>query len=77
MACRYYDVVTKKITAQLPDDVPGDAEAVAGLEDASVNETVNRALIEAVDRRRQDPAFRSSLRRIVAEDQELLERLAK
>jgi hypothetical protein len=67
----------KEITAQLPDDVPAHAEAVAGLEDTSVNETVNRALIEAIDRRRQDPAFQTSLRRIVREDQELLERLAK
>lgn len=67
----------KEITARLPDDVPAHAEAVAGLEDTSVKETVNRALIEAIDRRRQDTGFQTSLRRVVREDQELLERLAK
>lgn len=67
----------KEITAPLPDDVPAHAEAVAGLEDTSVKETVNRALIEAIDRRRHDTGFQTSLRRVVREDQELLERLAK
>ena len=67
----------KEITAQLPDDVPAHAEAVSGLEETSVKETVNRALIEAIDRRRQDTGFQTSFRRIVREDQELLERLAK
>ena len=42
-----------------------------------MNETVKQALAEAVERRRKDPAFRARLRRIIEEDQELLERLAK
>ena len=73
----YHDVMTKNLTVRLPDDIAADAEAVARVEGTSVNETVKQALIEAIDRRRKDPAFRTSLRRIVKEDQELLERLAK
>ena len=69
--------MTKNLTVRLPDDIAADAEAVARVEGTSVNETVKQALVEAIDRRRKDPAFRMSLRRIVKEDQELLERLAK
>ena len=69
--------MTKNLTVRLPDDIAADAEAVARVEGTSVNETVKQALIEAIDRRRKDPAFRTSLRRIGKEDQELLERLAK
>ena len=76
IAC-YHDVMTKNLTVRLPDDIAADAEAVARVEGTSVNETVKQALVEAIERRRKDPAFRTSLRRIVKEDQELLERLAK
>ena len=74
---RYHDVMTKNLTVRLPDHLAAEAEAVARVEGTSVNETVKQALIEAIDRRRKDPGFRTSLRRIVKEDQELLERLAK
>ena len=43
----------------------------------SLNETVKQALTEAVDRRRRDPKFKARVRRIIEEDRELLERLAK
>jgi hypothetical protein len=65
------------LRVRLPDELAADAEAVARVEGTSVNKTVKQALVEAVERRRKDPAFRASLRRIVKEDQELLERLAK
>ena len=69
--------MTKNLTIRLPDDLAADAEAVARVEGTSVNETVKQAVIEAIARRRKDPGFRASLRRIVKEDQELLKRLAK
>ncbi len=69
--------MTKNLTIRLPDDLAADAEAVARVEGISVNETVKQALIEAIDRRRKDPGFRASLARVVQEDQELLQRLAK
>jgi hypothetical protein len=43
----------------------------------SLNETVRRALVEAVEARRADPEFKSRVQRIIAEDRELLERLAR
>lgn len=65
------------MTVRLPNELAADAEALARVEGQSVNETVKQALAEAVERRRQDPKFRARLRRIIEEDQELLERLAQ
>lgn len=69
--------MSRNFTVRLPDDVARDAEALARVEGKSVNETVKTALIEAVERRRADPEFKRRLRRIIDEDQELLERLAR
>jgi predicted transcriptional regulator len=69
--------MTKNMTVRLPDDLAADAEALARAEGQSVNETVKQALAEAVERRRKDPKFRARLRKIIEEDRELLERLAK
>lgn len=67
----------KNLTVRLPDDVAADAEALARVEGQSLNETVKQALIEAVERRRKNPKFRARLAKIIKEDRELLERLAR
>lgn len=69
--------MTKHFTVRLSDDEAATAEALARAEGLSLNETVRRALIEAVEARRADPAFRSRVQRIIEEDRELLERLAR
>ena len=69
--------MTKNITVRLPDELAADAEALARVDGVSVNETVKRALAEAVAQRRKDPAFKKRVRAIIEEDRELLERLAK
>jgi predicted transcriptional regulator len=69
--------MTKNFTVRLPDEVAKDAEALARAEGQSMNETVKTALIEAVERRRNDPQFKKRVRRLIDEDRELLERLAK
>jgi hypothetical protein len=38
---------------------------------------VRRALVEAVEARRADPGFKARVQKIIREDRELLERLAK
>lgn len=73
----YHGGMTKNMTVRLPDDLAADTEALARVEGISVNETIKQALAEAVARRRKDPKFKARLRRIVEEDRELLERLAK
>jgi len=67
----------KNLTVRLPDDVAADAEALARVEGQSLNETVKQALIEAVESRRKNPKFKARLAKIIEEDRELLERLAR
>jgi hypothetical protein len=67
----------KNLTIRLDDELATDTAALARAEGTSLNETVKTALREAVDRRRADPEFAERVRRIIEEDRELLERLAK
>ena len=76
MAC-YHGTMAKNLTVRLDDELAADTEALARAEGKSLNETVKQALGEAVERRRKDPKFKARLRRIIEEDRELLERLAK
>jgi len=69
--------MAKNLTVRLDEGLAADTEALARAEGKSLNETVKLALTEAVERRRRDPAFNARLRRIIDEDRELLERLAK
>lgn len=69
--------MAKNLTVRLDDDLAADTEALARAEGHSLNETVKTALREAVERRRSDPKFRERVQRIIDEDRELLERLAK
>jgi predicted transcriptional regulator len=69
--------MAKNLTVRLEDELATDAQALARAEGKSLNETIKQALREAVERRRSDPEFKARLRRIIEEDRELLERLAK
>lgn len=73
----YYGVMTKNLTVRLDDELAADTEALARAEGQSLNETVKEALRDAIERRRKDPEFRARIQRIIEEDRELLERLAK
>lgn len=73
----YHATMTKNITVRLPDELAADAEALARVEGTSLNETVKRSLLEAVERRRKSPQFKARLTKIIEEDRELLERLAR
>jgi hypothetical protein len=69
--------MAKNLTVRLDDELAADAEALARAEGKSLNETVKLALSEAVERRRRDPNFKARVRKIIDQDRELLERLAK
>jgi len=73
----YHDVMTKNLTVRLPDQLAADADTLARVEGLSVNETIKTALEESIARRKKDPKFRARLRKIIEEDRELLERLAR
>lgn len=76
MTC-YHGAMAKHLSVRLDDELAADTEALARAEGQSLNETVKTALREAVERRRKDPKFKARVRRIIEEDRELLERLAK
>ena len=69
--------MTRNLTVRLDSELAANAEATDRADGTSLNETVKQALSEAVQRRRSDPEFKARLRRIIEEDRELLERLAK
>jgi hypothetical protein len=69
--------MTKNLTVRLPDDVAADVETLARVDGTSLNETVRKSLIEAMERRKTDPEFKARLARIIEEDRELLERLSR
>ena len=62
---------------RLPDGLAADADALARVEGQSLNETVRQSLAETVAQRRKDPEFKARVAKIIEEDRELLERLAK
>ena len=69
--------MTKHLTIRIPDDVAANAEAISRVDGMSLNETVKQSLVEAIERRRKSPAFKTRLAKIIEEDRELLERLSK
>jgi predicted transcriptional regulator len=69
--------MTKNLTVRLDEELAADTEALAREEGQSLNETVKQALRDSVAKRRRDPEFRARVRRIIEEDRELLERLAR
>ncbi|HVS28743.1 MAG TPA: ribbon-helix-helix protein, CopG family, partial [Solirubrobacteraceae bacterium] len=77
MQARYHGGMAKNMTVRLDDELAADTEALARADGKSLNETVKQALKEAVERRRKDPKFKARVRRIIEEDRELLERLAR
>ncbi len=77
MTVCYHGAMIENLTVRLDEELAADTEALARAEGMSLNETVKQALAEAVERRRRDPKFKARVRRIIEEDRELLERLAK
>ena len=47
---------------------------LARVEGKSLNETVKQSLIEAIERRRNNPKFKARLAKVIEQDRELLER---
>jgi hypothetical protein len=66
----------KAMTVRMPAAQRREVEMVARAEGVSVNELVRAALVEHVERKRKDKAFRDRIARIIEEDREILERLA-
>ncbi len=69
--------MTKQTTVRLPDELADQAEAVARIQDTSMNQLIIDSLAKEIDRVRSDHDFTNRARRLLERDKELLERLAK
>jgi Arc/MetJ family transcription regulator len=76
-ATRWHGGGVRKFTIRLDDDLAAEVEALAQADDTSVSDTVRAALRDAVERRHRDLQLGARVGRIIDEDRELLERLAR
>lgn len=69
--------MAKQTTVRLPQDLADAAEAVARVQEKSVNALIIDALRTEIDRVRSDKDFTTRARHLIKRDKELLERLAR
>ena len=67
----------KTMTLRLSDELAADLEAMARVDDVPVSEAIRVAIDERIRARREDKQFQARLRRLMAENQRALERLAR
>lgn len=67
----------KTMTLRLSDELAADLEAMARVDDMPVSEAIRVAIDERIKARRHDKQFQARLRRLMAENQRALERLAQ
>lgn len=71
------DGMPKTMTLRLSDELAADLEAMARVDDVPVSEAIRVAIDERIKGRRDDKQFQARLRRLMAENQRALERLAQ
>lgn len=70
-------MTTKALTLRLPVDQAEALEAIAGVDEISINEEIRRAIAAHIEARRHDKEFRERLRASMDRNREILERLAR
>jgi len=66
----------KTMTLRLDDELASDLEAMARVDGVPISEAIRVAIDERIKARREDKQFQARLRRLMAENQRALERLA-
>jgi hypothetical protein len=69
--------MTRQTTVRLPDQLADDAEAVARVQGASLNQLIVDSLAAEIERVRNDDDFTARATRLLARDKEILDRLAQ
>lgn len=67
----------KGFTVRLSEEQAAELEAVARVDGVSVAEEIRQAIADRIAARRQDDDFQQRLRRIIAENQQILDKLAE
>jgi hypothetical protein len=70
-------MTTKARTLRLPADQAETLEAIAAIDEVSVNEEIRQAIDAHIEARRADPAFRGRLQASIERNREILDRLAR
>ena len=70
-------MTTRARTLRLPVEQAEALEAIAGVDDVSINEEIRQAIDAHIEARRQDVEFRRRLEASIERNQEILERLAR
>lgn len=70
-------MATRARTLRLTVEEAETLEAIAGVDDVSVNEEIRRAITAHIEARRRDADFRKRLEASIERNQEILERLAR
>ncbi len=69
--------MSKGFTVRLDDEQAAELEAVARAAGVPVAEEIRQAITARIEERRQDEDFRLRLRRLIEENQKILDRLAQ
>lgn len=70
-------MTTRARTLRLTVDEAEALEAIAGVDELSVNEEIRRAIAAHIEARRSDAGFRKRLQASMERNREILERLAQ
>jgi hypothetical protein len=70
-------MTTRARTLRLTADQAEALQAVAGVDELSVNEEIRRAIAAHIEARRSDADFRKRLEASIERNKEILERLAR
>ena len=68
--------MTRHTTVRLPDDLADEAEAVARVRGASLNQLIVESLSSEIERVRNDADFIARAKRLLERDREIIDRLA-
>ena len=68
---------TRARTLRLTAEEAETLEAIAGVDEVSVNEEIRRAITAHIEARRRDTGFRKRLEASIERNKEILERLAR
>jgi hypothetical protein len=68
---------TRARTLRLPAEQAETLEAIAGIDQVSINEEIRRAIDAHIEARRADPDFRRRLQASIKRNGEILERLSR
>ena len=68
---------TKAMTLRLPAEQAKALEKVAQVDEMPVSQAAREAIDKHIEQRKADPEFRARIKRIIEEDREILDRLAR